>query len=111
MRIDIISSPITKLRAKEIAKECYEVMVKGVVDVERRIIALGGEWHMDANMKLIGNGSHQRDVWGFNYYPDEDRLVFTALINIRPAEHNRSMEVQDASLRQRMEEVIRALII
>ena len=111
MDIRIITKPVSREFAKEIAKEFYLDMVKGVVDVEREIIALGGEWHMDANSKLIEHGSKQETVWGFNFYPGESRIEYTSLINIRPAQHNRKIEVQDEVLKIKMEQVIRRLII
>ena len=43
-------------------------MVKGVVDILKEIVAFGGEYHIDANMKILGNGSSQADVWGFNIF-------------------------------------------
>ena len=53
MRIKIIDKKISKDELQEIAKEFYVVMIKGVVDVERDILAVGGEYHMDANNVLI----------------------------------------------------------
>lgn len=111
MIIRIIELPITRAEAGEIAKEFYGGMVKGVVDIEREIIALGGEWHMDANTRLIEHGSKQDVVWGFNFYPEEGRIEYTSLINIRPAQHNRKIEIQDEALKRKMEQVIRKLII
>lgn len=111
MNIRIIEAPITRAEACEIAKEFYVDMVKGVVDVEKEIIALGGEWHMDANHALIEHGSRQDTVWGFNFYHSENRIEYTSLINIRPAQHNRKIEVQDEKLKRKMEQVIRKLII
>ena len=111
MDIRIINKVITKVEAKEIAKDFYVDMVKGVVDIEREIIALGGEYHMDANMMLIGNGSEQKNIWGFNFYPDENRIHFVSLINIRPAQNNRTIEIQDENLRRQMEKIIRTLIV
>ena len=49
MRIEIITEPITGAVASEIAKEIYGDVLKGVVDVELEILALGGEYHMDAH--------------------------------------------------------------
>lgn len=111
MRIEIVKTPMTGAEAKEIAKEFYGDMVKGVVDIEREILALGGEWHMDANNKIIANGSRQDMVWGFNFYPDESRIEYTSLINIRPAQRNREIEVQDSALKEKMERIIRRLIL
>ncbi|OHA21417.1 MAG: hypothetical protein A2849_00265 [Candidatus Taylorbacteria bacterium RIFCSPHIGHO2_01_FULL_51_15] len=107
----IIEKPITRAEAKEIAKKFYVDMVKGVVDVKRQIIALGGEWHMDANTRLIAHGSKQPNIWGFNFYPDSNHIAFTSLINIRPAQNNRRIEVENEALRKQMEEIIRKLII
>ena len=64
MDIRIIKQPINRTEAKEIALEYYIDMVKGVCDVERGIIALGGEYHMDANMVMTADGSVQKNVWG-----------------------------------------------
>jgi hypothetical protein len=44
-------------------------MVKYVVDVRRRIAAIGGELHADAEQILLERGSHQGDLWEANYYP------------------------------------------
>src|SRR3989338_5651234 len=111
MIIRIIEKPITRTEAREIAKEFYGNMVKGVVDVEREIIALGGEWHMDANSLIIESGSRQDTVWGFNFYTDDGRIAYTSLINIRPAQNNRKIEVEDEMLKGKMERIIRKLIV
>lgn len=114
MNIKIISEPITRKEALEIAKEFYGEMVKGVVDIERGIIALGGEYHMDANIILIENGSKQNVIWGFNIYPNtegDEWIEYTSLINIRPAAQNRSMMVENEELRATMKAIIEKLII
>jgi uncharacterized protein DUF5674 len=54
--------------------------------------------HADANAALLGRGSEQKHLWGINLYPDkkpEDWIERIALINIRPATGNRSMEIKD----------------
>jgi hypothetical protein len=109
MKIKIIDKKIEDAELKEIAKDFYGEMVKGVVDIEQKILAMGGEYHMDANTILIENGSKQPDVWGFNWYFDrvgDEQIEYVSLINIRPAQGNRVMEVQDESLRDKMKEII-----
>ena len=91
----------------------FEDMVKYVVDVERRVAAVGGELHADAEALLLGADSSQDNLWGANYYPgrgEESCIEYTALINIRPAQGNRSMEVEDAELRRRIRELTFELI-
>ena len=76
--------------------------LQGAVDVRRKIISLGGEWHMDANNVLISDGLKQEDVWGFNIYPDktgDTALEYISLINIRPTQNNNGMEIEDKELR------------
>ena len=109
MNIKIISDQISEKELREIAKDFYGNMVKGVVDVEREILAMGGEYHMDANEILIKNKSKQQDIWGFNWYFDkngDERIEYVSLINIRPGQDNRKMEVQNAFLRDRMKSII-----
>jgi hypothetical protein len=88
-------------------------MIKFVVDVERGVIAIGGELHADAEQLLLEAGSRQGDLWGANYYPGWGRdgcIEFTSLINIRPSQGNPGMEVQDAALRERIRALTGALV-
>jgi|SRR5687768_4166536 len=90
----------------------FEDMVKYVVDVRRGIAAVGGELHADAEALLLESGSEQQDLWGANYYPGrgEECIEYTSLINIRPAQGNRSMEVEDPEIRERIQELTFARI-
>jgi hypothetical protein len=91
----------------------FPEMVKFVVDIERRIVAVGGELHADAESLLLDHGSRQAALWGGNYYPgmdEEECLVYESLINIRPSAGNASTAVQDPSVRARMRDVVSALI-
>jgi hypothetical protein len=114
MNIKIIKDKkITKKELEELAKEFYVEMVKGVADIKRNIIVLGGEWHMDSNQVLVDDGSVQEDLWGFNIYvdkPKEKRLEYNSLINIRPKQRNRSMEVENEEIRNKIFEIINNLV-
>lgn len=113
MIIKIVEDTISLEELSEIAKEYYIDMVKGVVDISTGKVAFGGEYHMDANVKILENGSNQADVWGFNLYvkqPVGDRIEFTSLINIRPQVGNKSMEVQDEEIRAKMQEIVEGKI-
>jgi len=88
-------------------------MVKFVVDVERRRVAVGGGLHADAEALLLEDGSRQTDVWGGNYYPgrgEDGCLEYTSLINIRPSRGNASMEVGSSELRARIRSIAFELI-
>ena len=114
MNIKIVEEHISLDELQEIATEFYGTMVKGVVDIEKGIVAFGGEYHMDSNIMILEQGSKQGDVWGFNIYPDTSRdswIEYVSLINIRPLANNRDMEVQDPQIRAKMKEIIDSKII
>src|SRR3989344_773675 len=114
MDIRIIRGEISEDDLREVAKKFYGHMVKGVVDLEREIVAFGGEFHADANNILIEDGSQQPDVWGFNWYfdvPDEERIEYTSLINIRPHLGNRKMEISDETIRDKVRTIVLKKII
>jgi hypothetical protein len=93
--------------------ERFEDMVKYVVDVERGVIAIGGEMHVDGEQLLLESGSRQVNLWGANYYPGRGRdrcIEFTAFINIRPSTGNHSMELGDPLLRERVRALTFALV-
>ena len=109
----ILAEPISPDVLRVLADRFFEDMVKYVVDLERRLVAVGGELHADAEALLLEDGSRQRDLWGANYYPgrgSDECIEFTSLINIRPAEGNPSMELVDDRLRARVRELTFELI-
>ena len=115
MNIQIITDEISTDKVREIAQEFYKTMIKGVVDIEKEIIALGGEYHMDANVVLLEKGSKQKDIWGFNINLDEPIdsdlwIEYISLINIRPLQNNKSMEIQDENIRQKVKDIIKKKI-
>ena len=62
---------------------------------------------------LLQNGSRQKDLWGFNIYPDKPRdqwLEYTSFINIRPRGGNRAIEIQDPNLQLQVKKTVEGLI-
>ena len=113
MDIKIIKKRISHKDLQKIAEENYGEMTKGVVDLKQKIIALGGELHADAETILLEQGSKQVYLWGFNIYPaksKEERIEYTSLINIRPKQGNRAIEIKDENLRKQVKEVIDSLV-
>ena len=103
LEILIVHEPIDAATLQQLAAAWYGTMVKGVADVERGIVALGGDWHIDANNVLIADGSQQPNLWGFNIQLEkEPRVEYISLINIRPAQGNRAMELEDVRTRERI---------
>ena len=88
-------------------------MVKASVDIGRGVMAIGGELHSDEESLLLEDGARQSDVWGINIYPDETedaRIEFDSMINVRPAQGNRSRGVDDSSIQAEIRRIVYALI-
>jgi hypothetical protein len=80
--------------------------VKVAVDVRRGVVAGGGVMHADCEAVLLDNGSAQDDVWGADWYPEDGVVVCESLINIRPRQGNRSVEITDSSLRAKVTAIV-----
>ena len=104
----ICEHPIGREELERMAAAGFGDMVKGVVDVERELLALDADLHADLEALLLEDGSAQKDLWGINLYPDEDEdfIEFDSLINIRPMAGNRSRGVEDPDIQERIVEVV-----
>jgi hypothetical protein len=108
MAIEIVNTTSRK-RLKEIAAGQFGDFVKVVVDVDRGLLAIGGDLHADEEAMLIDGGSIQRNLWGINLYPDlpsHQWVEFDAMINVRPAEGNKSRNVESPTVRERILAII-----
>lgn len=108
MEILIVHAPVDASTLESLAKEWHHTLVKGVADIKTGLVALGGEWHIDANNRLIEEGSEQKNLWGFNLYPKEKgdaAIEYNSLINIRPTQGNRSMEITSEETRSAVRRV------
>jgi len=109
MKIHIIRQRATEKEIKEMLEE-LETYIKLAVDVERNILAGGGEYHADCEEVLLEDGSRQENIWGADWYSESRTVGFGALINIRPHQDNRGMEIENPKLRERIETVVRTLL-
>ncbi|MDP3772220.1 MAG: DUF5674 family protein [bacterium] len=110
----IIRKPIQKSELLQIAESPFGNMVKGVVDLGRCVMAIGGELHADEEALLLEDGSVQEDVWGINMYPEKPEgewIEFDSMINIRPSQHNMSRTVEDGAMREKIMVLIKELVV
>ena len=106
--IHLIRQPATEPQIQEM-REAHGSFIKVAVDIHRKVLAGGGEFHADCESLLMEDGSRREDVWAADWLPTERKVRFTALINIRPRV-NPGMEIRDAGIRQRLEKVVRTLL-
>ena len=109
----IIDKAISRKRLTELAQNFYGEMIKGVVDIDRQIMALDAELHSDLEKLLLENGSNQESLWGINLYPDvegDDFIEFDSLIDISPRRNNFSRNVEDEAIRGQIRSIVNNLI-
>lgn len=70
MRTEVIDKSVSLGYLRQLAETGFGNLVKAVVDVERRVMAVGGELHADEEAILLEQGSDQHHLWGINIYPD-----------------------------------------
>ncbi len=101
-----------KITEKELAKKAeplFKGMLKFVVDIHKKVIAIDAGMHADLEQLLLENGSKQLDLWGGNYYfdkPNDKNIIYESLINIRPALGNRSMLVNSKKIKDQIKAVV-----
>ncbi|HEY4514437.1 MAG TPA: DUF5674 family protein [Candidatus Paceibacterota bacterium] len=114
MNIQVVTDTIDSDDLREIAEEFYRSMIKGAIDIEKSIVAFGGEYHIDASNRLSEMGAQSKDIWGFNIRLDAPRdswVEYTALINIKPEAGNRDMIISDAATREKIKKILDTMII
>lgn len=107
----ILKTPITKQELIETSENFIDQdTIKATVDINRELIAVDAPMHYECERLLLENGSDQYDIWGINLYLDEndiDEMVeFDSMINIRPAQNNRSRSVEDLETQAKIKAVV-----
>ncbi len=112
----ILDAPISKAELiKDSVNFIEENAIKAAVDIKKGILAVDSPMHYDCEQLLLENGSSEEDIWGINLYLDSDNLddliEFDSMINIRPADGNRSRTVENPDTRAKIKEVISKWLI
>lgn len=96
------NQPYTKQEIKEL-KEFFDIYIKTVIDVKRKICSAGCDRHFDSEKILLNQGSKQEDLWGGGIDLETKIIDCNSMINIRPQQGNNSNEIQDAKIREEYE--------
>ncbi len=91
------------------AREDYDGYIKLTIDIEKQIVALGGEYHADAEEILLKQGSRQDDIWGGGFNLETKRFETNAIINIR-GDKNDSTEILDYDKREKFLRIARRVL-
>ena len=95
----------------EKAREDYRTYIKVTADIKKKIVAIGGEYHADADEILVGEYEcENRDIWGGGYNIENNQFETNALINIRQP-NNPSMEIIDPEARKKFIELVQEVLV
>lgn len=109
----VVQDHIRLSQLKEMAENGFGNFIKGVIDIEKKILALGGDLHADEEAELIKQGSKQQGLWGINIYPElpyPDRIEFDSMINVRPQEGNLTRGIDDFKKREHIMNIMKSMI-
>lgn len=98
------SQPYSKEEITQLARR-YEVYIKIVIDLKKKICSAGCDLHADSEKILLRQASNQGDLWGGGINLETKEIDFNSFINIRPRQGNTSIELQDKSKREIYEEL------
>ena len=92
------SGPFTDSEIEQL-KEQFEVYIKTVIDLSKKICTAGMNRHFEGEEILLKQGSHQSAIWGGGLDLETKEIDFNSFINIRPHDNNLKNEIQNEDLR------------
>jgi hypothetical protein len=112
--IELVTDPVTVGHLRALAEDLFGDFVKAVVDLERGVMAIGGELHADEEAVLLDDGAAQPNLWGINLYPSaypgEDWIEFDSMINVRPRQANQTRGVEAPERRRAIAATVDRLV-
>ena len=98
------NTPYSKEEIEKLG-EVFEVYIKTVIDIEKKICSAGCDRHFESEKELLDKSSKQSDLWGGGVDIETKTIDFNSFINIRPTDKNTSNEIQSAVVRKKYEEL------
>lgn len=86
-------------------KEQFEVYIKTVIDIEKKICCAGMDRHFEGEQILLKQGSNQSQIWGGGIDIETNEIDFNSFINIRPRDNNTKNEILSEVIRARFTEL------
>ena len=114
METKIIKNKISREELKKLSHEQYGDILKAVVDVDKKIMGVGGELHVDIQSLLIEKeNSRGNNTWGINLYLDkagDDFIEFDSMVNLKPNLGNKIRGIEDENIKKKIREIVNQLV-
>lgn len=112
--MEIIKDKIEMAELKEMSGKMFGNLIKAMVDIEKEIMAVDAPMHSDLLEFLIEKENCEpKNLWGINIYPDtkkENFIEYDSVMNIKPAFGNRSRDVEDEKIKEKIKEIVNKLV-
>ncbi len=111
----IVKDKIEISELKEICqKGPFVNVIKVVVDIDKKIMAIDAELHSELMDFLIKEEkSGHKNLWGVNILPNKEGekfIIFDSLINLKPSMGNKTRNVESTEVREKIANIINALV-
>ena len=100
------NKPYSKEEIKKL-RECFDVYIKTVIDLENKICSGGAEHHFESEEILLKKDSKQKNLWGGGIDLNTMIIDCNSFINIRPKQNNPANEILDLKIRKRFEKMMK----
>lgn len=98
------TDPYTKGEIEEL-KEVFDVYIKTVIDIEKKVCSAGASRHFESEKILLDQGSKQADLWGGGIDLETKVVDYNSFINIRPLDNNRDRYIQDPNVQKKFKQI------
>ena len=86
-------------------KEQFDVYIKTVIDINKKICVAGMDRHFEGEQILLNQGSQQNQIWGGGIDLETKEIDFNSFINIRPRDDNTKNDIQDENIKKIYQEL------
>lgn len=98
------SEPFTEEEIQQLKAE-FEVYIKTVIDLEKKVCSAGMSRHFEGEQILLQQNSNQSDVWGGGVDLETKEIDYNSFINIRPRDNNKKNEIQSEKIKNQYKEL------
>jgi len=81
-------------------KEKFDVYIKTVIDIEKKVCSSGMNRHFEGEQLLLKQKSKQKNLWGGGIDLETKEIDFNSFINIRPNDNNTKNEIQSEEIKK-----------
>ncbi len=106
----VIKKKATKDEVEKMSEDLAG-FIKVVVDVENKILAGGGQRHVEGEQKLLQEGSKQENLWGGGFDTETQEIDYNSMINLRPSQNNPSRDILSSEIRKEFDRIVKGLLL